>query len=311
MHSSDRALVDPMAAVRAYLAAEKSDNTRRAYKTDWADFIAWADTVNLISMPAEPATVARYLAQLADNGRKASTIQRRVAAIRAIHKAAGHEPPTNAEGVKATMRGIRRSKGTKPTRKAPATAELLHQVLNFLPENLSGLRDRAVLLIAFAAALRRSELVDLKVNDIERRPRGIVLQIASSKTDQEGRGELIPVPNGRELKPVNALDAWLEAAGITEGPIFREVDRHGRVGTAAICDRTVARIIQRTCKAAGLEPKLFGGHSMRAGFVTSALDRQVDPFKIMGISRHVKVDTLKIYDRRENGFDDAAGGGFL
>lgn len=304
-------LVDPMGSVRAYIAAEKSDNTRRAYKADWADFGAWCAGVDLIALPAEPATVARYLAQLADGGKKASTIQRRVAAIRAVHKAAGHEPPTNAEGVKATMRGIRRAKGSKPTRKAPATAELLHQVLGHLKPGLQGLRDRAVLLICFAAALRRSELVDLKVNNVQRRPRGIVLEIEGSKTDQEGRGELIPVPNGRELRPVSALDAWLEAAGITDGPLFREVDRHGRVGANAICDRTVARIIQRTCKAAGLDPRLFGGHSMRAGFVTSALDRQVDPFKIMGISRHVKVDTLKIYDRRETGFDDAAGGGFL
>jgi site-specific recombinase XerD len=311
MHNSDRALVDPMASVRAYLEAEKSDNTRKAYKADWTDFTTWCAGADLVPLPAEPVTVARYLAQIADGGRKASTIQRRVAAIRSIHKAAGFEPPTNSEGVKAVMRGIRRAKGTKPTRKAPATAEVLHQVLANLGTGLQGLRDRALLLVCFAAALRRSELVALEVSDIERRPRGIVLHIAGSKTDQEGKGAQIPVPNGKELRPVSALDAWLEAAGITGGPIFREVDRHGRVGTAAICDRTVARIIQRTCKAAGLDPKLFGGHSMRAGFITSALDRQVDLFRIMGVSRHVKVDTVKVYDRRENGFDDAAGGGFL
>lgn len=305
------ALVDPMSSVRAYIAAEKSDNTRRAYAADWADFTTWCAAVDLVLLPAEPSTVARYLAQLADAGKKASTIQRRVASIRALHKAAGFEPPTNSEGVKATMRGIRRTLGTRPTRKAPTTAEILAKVFEALPAGMAGLRDRALLLIAFAAALRRSELVDLKVNDIERRSRGIVLQLGASKTDQEGKGEQIPVPNGKELKPVRALDAWLEAAGITEGPIFREVDRHGRVGTAALSGRSVARIVKRACKAAGLDETIFSGHSMRAGFVTSALDRDEGPFKIMGISRHTKVDTLKIYDRRENGFDDHAGGGFL
>lgn len=304
-------LVDPMGSVRAYIAAEKSDNTRRAYKADWADFTAWCETADLQNLPAEPVTVARYLAQLADGGKKASTIQRRVAAIRAVHKAAGFEPPTNAEGVKATMRGIRRTLGTRPTRKAPTTAEILLQVLQLLPATLAGLRDRAALLIAFAAALRRSELVALHVHHIERRPRGIVIHIAGSKTDQEGKGAALPVPNGRELRPVDALDAWLSAAGITEGPIFREVDRHGRVGAGALSDRSVARIVKRTVKAAGLDETLFAGHSMRAGFVTSALDRKVDVLKVKKQSRHVKVDTLAGYDRRENDFDDHAGGDFL
>lgn len=304
-------LVDPMASVRAYLAAEKSDNTRRAYKADWADFSAWCATVELPSLPAEPSTVARYLAKLADGGRRASTIQRRVAAIRTVHKAAGHEPPTNAEGVKATMRGIRRSLGTKPVRKAPTTAEILASVLGRLPATLAGLRDRAILLIAFAAALRRSELVALQLHQLDRRSRGVVLEIAGSKTDQEGKGVLIPVPNGKTLRPVDALDAWLAAAGITEGPIFRDVDRHGNVGAAALTGRSVARIVKRAIAGAGLDEKLFSGHSMRAGFVTSALDRDEDPFKVMAISRHAKVDTLKIYDRRESGFDDHAGGDFL
>lgn len=304
-------LVDPMGSVRAYIAAEKSDNTRKAYGSDWADFSNWCNSADLQPLPAEPATVARYLAQLADGGRKTATIQRRLAAIRAVHKAAGFEPPTNAEGVKATMRGIRRQLRCRPTRKAPATSEVLHIVLAHLPKTLAGLRDRALLLVGFAAALRRSELSALHVRHIERRSRGIVLHIDHSKTDQEARGEQIPVPNGRELKPVAALDAWLEAAAIDEGPIFREVDRHGKVGLTPLSDRSIARILQRAIAAAGLDPKIFGGHSMRAGFITSALDRGEDLFKVMRISRHVKVDTVKVYDRRESGFDDHAGGEFL
>lgn len=304
------ALVDPMASVRAYLEAEKASGTRRAYASDFKDFHAWCDRAGETVLPATAISVAKYLAQLADGGLKVATIERRVASIRYIHKAAGHEPPTNSEGVKAVMRGIRRRIGKKQTRKAPATAELLTAALSKLPNTIVGLRDRALLLIGFAAALRRSELVDLKVNDVTWKTKGIVLNIGRSKTDQAGEGADIPVPRGGKLKPVQALEAWLGAAGITEGPIFRSVDRHGRVGEA-LSDRSVARIVKKVLGAAGLDETLFAGHSLRAGFVTSALDSGADNFKVMNITRHADPKTLRIYDRRENGFDDHAGDGFL
>src|SRR5258705_5099533 len=217
-------LADPLASVRAYLAAEKSSSTRRAYQSDWAHFSAWCEGASEIPLPATPIGVARYLSHLADGGKKVSTIERRVAAIRSAHKAAGHEPPTNAEGVKAVMRGIRRTKGKKQTKKAPATDDLLARLMALFPDTLAAIRDKAIVLLAFAAALRRSELVDLKVNDVEWREKGILLQIRRSKTDQEGKGRAIPVPLGSKLQPVAALSAWLKASGITEGPIFREVD---------------------------------------------------------------------------------------
>lgn len=309
--SESTALVDPLASVRAYLEAEKSSNTRRAYASDWTDFSEWCGRVSEQALPALPVTVARYLAHLADSGLKTSTIQRRQAAIASIHKAAGHEPPTNFEGVKAVMRGIRRRVGKRKRKAAPATADLLEQAIERIPATLAGLRDRALLLIGFAGAFRRSELVDLKVNDIERRPRGIVLHLARSKTDQDGEGTDLPIPNGGRLKPVAALDTWLAAAGITEGPIFREVDRHGRVGQAALSGDSVARIVKKVFHAAGIDASAFSGHSLRAGFVTSALEGGVDTLKIMKQTRHVKVDTLKEYDRRENDFDNHAGGDFL
>lgn len=304
-------LVDPMASVRFYLESEKSDNTRRAYRTDWADFTAWCFEQAEEALPATPVAVARYLAQLADGGKKAATIERRVAAIRYAHKAAGLEPPTGAEGVKAVMRGIRRTISKKKVRKAPATAEVLSSALAGLTDSLTGRRDRALLVVGFAAALRRSELVSLQVADIRYASRGIFVHIERSKTDQDGEGAEIPIPRGGQLKAVQALEAWLTAAAITEGPIFREVDRHGRVGTAALSDRSVARIVKKVLGVAGFDAAGFSGHSLRAGFVTSALEKKVDYFKIMGITRHVKVDTVKDYDRRENGFDDHAGDSFL
>lgn len=304
-------LVDPRASVRTYLAAEKSINTRRAYKADWASFATWCEAAGEKTLPASPIAVATYLAQLADGGLKAKTIQRRTAAIRAKHLAAGLEPPTNAEGVRAVMRGIRRTLGTRKVKKAPATAEVITSLLDVFPATLAGIRDRALVLLGFAAGMRRSELVALDISDVSWRRKGILLHIGRSKTDQEGAGADIPVPAGSKLQPVAALSAWLEASGITDGPIFRQVDRHGRLGAQRLSDRSVARIVKRAIAAAGIDESVFSGHSLRAGFVTSSLERKVDPFKIMRITRHVKVDTLKEYDRRENGFDDHAGEDFL
>jgi site-specific recombinase XerD len=312
-------LVDPLAAVQEFLAAEKSAATRRAYNADFAAFSEWcaqsggADCSDAAAagLRAAPLTVAKYLSWLAKAGKKASTLQRAIAAIAAAHKAAGYESPTDSEGVRAVMRGIRRTIGNKALRKAPATAAAIATMLETLPNNLMGQRDRALLLIGFAAALRRSELVALNVDDIERVAGGALLHIRRSKTDQEGKGQVVPLPAGRKLKPLAALDAWLTSAKIVDGAIFREVDRHGRVGVGALSDRTVARIVKRTAKAAGLDEKLFSGHSLRAGFVTSALADGKDPFKVMKITRHVDPKTLAAYDRRETELEDSAGSGFL
>ncbi|MGY3393457.1 site-specific recombinase XerD [Bradyrhizobium sp. USDA 3311] len=303
-------LVDPMASVRAYLEAEKSDNTRRAYASDWADFVAWAERVSCPTLPAAPIDVARYLAQLADGGKKTSTIQRRTSAIASAHKAAGLEPPTNFEGVKAVMRGIRRRVGKRKRKAAPATAELLVRAIEAIPATKRGLRDRALVLIGFAGAFRRSELVAIDISDLERHKKGLLVHIRRSKTDQEGEGADLPIPNGK-MRVVDALDTWLAAAGITEGPIFRSVDRHGNIGAGALTDRQVARIVKEVCCRVGIDPETVAGHSLRAGFITSALEAKVDPLKVMQQSRHVKVDTLKEYDRRENDFEHHAGSEFL
>ncbi len=305
------ALVDPMASVRAYLAAEKSPTTRKAYASDFADFVAWCGRAAEQPLPASPAAVARYLAQLADRGLKASTIGRHAAAIRSVHRAAGLEPPTNSEGVKATLRGIRRSLGTKPNRKAPATAAALALMLEQLPDSFAGLRDRAILLIGFAAALRRSEIVDLKVNDLEFTPEGLFVTIRRSKTDQEGEGQTVAVPRGDRLKPVEAIEAWLAAVQLSDGPLFREVDRHGRLGAVALCDRSIARIVKRCAARAGFDAATFSGHSLRAGFVTSALESGADIFTTMNVTRHRYVETLRAYDRRAKAFKNHAGSKFL
>lgn len=304
-------IVDPLASVRGYLAAEKSDATRRAYNADFADFRTWCDAAGETPLPASPIATARYLAGLADAGLKASTIVRRCAAIRYFHRSGGHEPPTNAEGVKAVLRGIRRKIGAAPNRKAPATAEAIAAMIDELPETLAGIRDRALLLVGFAAALRRSELVAIAVPDIEISKDGVRLFIPRSKTDQEGKGYTVSIPAGTRLKPVAALERWLASAKIASGPVFREVDRHGNVGTEPLSTRSVARIIKRAAAAAGLDEKVFSGHSLRAGFVTQALENGSDIFRVMDVTRHSDPRQLKVYDRRARGFAQHPGKSFL
>jgi site-specific recombinase XerD len=294
-----------------YARAEKAEATRRAYRADFAHFAAWCERASASALPASIETVAAYLASLADAGLRASTISRRKAAIGYAHRLKGLEPPTNAEPVKAVLRGIRRRIGVAVERKAPATARAIARMLKRIPDTLAGKRDRALLLIGFAAALRRSELVALDVPDLEITAAGAVVMIRQSKTDQEGEGAQIAVPRGTKLKPVEALEAWLAAASIEEGPVFRPIAKGGRIVAARLTDRSVADVVKRRARAGGLDPEIFSGHSLRAGFVTSALENGADVLKVMDVTRHKSVDTLKGYDRRAKAFRDHAGKRFL
>jgi site-specific recombinase XerD len=228
------------------------------------------------------------------------------------------------------LSGIRRKIGVAVTRKAPATAQSLSRMLaprrsriskSLISESSSAdqpapdfraLRDRALLLLGFAAALRRSELVALDVADLEFVERGVIVHVRVSKTDQEGAGAQIAIPNGKKLKPVAALRAWLDAAAIAEGPVFRPIGKGGRrILATRLSGNAVATIIKHYAAAAGFDAAIYSGHSMRAGFVTSALDRGADFFAVMNVTRHRDVDTLRGYDRRTRLFKNHAGKDFL
>jgi site-specific recombinase XerD len=296
-------------ATLAYAAAEKSAATRAAYAADWRDFAAWCAARGATPLPAHQGIVAAYLSWLGQSGRKASTIGRRAAAIAHRHKLAGYEPPTNSEGVKATLRGIRRTIGTARVGKAPATAEVVGAMLS-RPSTLLRARDAALLALGFAGAFRRSELVALRVEDLTEVPNGLRVTIRQSKTDQEGQGHEVAILRGVKLCPVEAVQRWLQMAGITEGYVFRAVWRGKAVG-APLTPQVVALRVKRIARLAGLDPAEFSGHSLRAGFCTSAAEHGASLFKIMDVSRHKSVDTLRGYVRRADGFKDHAGAGFL
>jgi integrase len=295
---------------RDYADQATAPSTRRAYRTDWADFAAWCDLKRLPALPAAPETVALYLADGAQAGRKASTL-RRLAAIAAAHRLAGHESPTRHAAVRTVWSGIRRAHGTAQAAKTPALTADLRAMVHALPATISGARDRALLLLGFAGAFRRSELVALDVADLRDVPEGLVVTIRTSKTDQEGQGRTIGIPYGRHAAtcPVHAVQAWRELAGIAEGAVFRAVDRHGNVGRGRLSDRAVALVVKRAAAAAGLDPVQYAGHSLRAGLATSAAQAGVSERAIQEQTGHKSLLILRRYIREGSLFRENAAAG--
>ncbi len=294
------------ATVAGYVRASLADNTRRAYLGDLAHFEAWGG-----SLPAAPETVAAYLATHADS-LSVATLIRRLAALSKAHQARGLDNPIRSELVRATLRGIKRKRRRTQLQAKPLLRDDLLLVLDAMGTGLKDLRDRALLLIGFAAALRRSELVALDVPDVEHFRRGIVLHLKRSKTDQDGQGHKIAIPYGRSRWcPVACLDAWLSASGITESAIFCPVDRHGRVHNARLSGAAVSILVRERIAAAGLEPRGYSGHSLRAGLATSAAQAGVPAWRIKAQTRHASEAMLAHYIRQGALFTDNAAGAVL
>ncbi|MGT2489218.1 integrase [Methylobacterium oryzae CBMB20] len=205
----------------------------RAYTADARVFQDWCAQFGFRSLPANPEAVAAFIVSEAEAGRAASTLGRRLAAIRYAHKLARAADPTDDEGVRAAMKGARRKVGVAPAQKAAATAEILAALLMRTPDTLTGKRDRALLALGFAGAFRRSELVALDVEDLREDPEGLRVLVRRSKVDQEGRGFEKAIPHGRFIRPVALVREWLDAAGIVSGPVFRPISRSGRVRKSA------------------------------------------------------------------------------
>jgi integrase len=303
----------PAELAEAFARAEKAHATIRAYRSDAALFDAWCGTHGILqAVPAEPGAVASFIAAEAARGVSASTIGRRISAISYAHRLTGLPDPTSTEVVRRVLRGIRRAIGTAPRQKAPATAETIVAMLQHVPAGLAGKRDRALLVLGFSGALRRSELVALDVVDLTPDRDGLRLRIRHSKTDQERLGHEIAIPHGRHLRPVEAMEDWLQSAGIEDGPVFRPVSRSGRVrGAERLTAKSVGTIVKIYAARVGLKVDDFSGHSLRSGFVTSAADRDVSESRIMDVTRHKDSRTVRTYIRRANLFKAHAGAAFL
>jgi site-specific recombinase XerD len=305
-------------------AAEKAASTRRNYERWLATFAAWCRTHGIDRpYPATADTVRAFLVHEAGRGLSASSLSQCLAALRHAHKLAGLDSPTDSERVKAVMRGLRRSIGAAPKRKAPATSARIKAMVRAIPaDTLPGKRDRALLLLGFGGAFRRSELVALQVDDVVEESDGLRITIRRSKTDQEALGQSIGIIRGSgETCPVRAVMDWIAAAGIKSGPLFRSFVRGGRlqpprydqkVGCeVGLTGFSVAQVVKRRAEAAGLDPNAFAGHSLRSGFLTSAAANRADLFRMMDVSRHKSVDMVRVYVREAEIFRDHAGAGLL
>lgn len=294
--------------VQAYIRHAKAVNTVKAYRQDWADFVAWCEVYGLTPLPATPETVARYLTAQAET-LKVSTLQRRLSAISQAHTAKGYPRfSVRDEPLRSVWAGIRRVHGVAPQGKVPVVTADIKAMVARLPDSLLGVRDRALLLVGFAGAFRRSELVSLQYDDIRFTSEGLTVQLRRSKTDQEGRGRVVGIPYGshRETCPVRSLQAWLEAAGITEGPLFRPITRHGQIQPGALSDKAVALIVKRWAQAAGLDPAQYAGHSLRAGLATAAAQAGVPERVIMAQTGHRSVTMVRRYIRTGSLFRENA-----
>jgi len=302
-------------SARRYAAAWKADSTRRAYESDWAIFLAWCDGRSIEPIPAAPAAVALFLASEADAGIRPSTIGRRLAAIGYIHRTKGYDPPQNVAGSQAirdVLAGIRRTHGVRKMRKRAVGADMLRKMLASIEGNEPrAVRDRALLAVGMAGAFRRSELVAIQLNEIFMVPEGIRILIAKSKTDQEGVGAEIAIPEGSRIKPKALLIDWVRLAKFQDGPVFRKLTPQGRITAKPMSDRSVAIVVKIRAQAAGFDPEEVSGHSLRAGFLTEAAQNGASIFKMRDQSRHKSLEVLSDYVRSNDIFDKHAGSEFL
>jgi len=295
--------------VREYIRASKAENTLRGYKSDWRAFCAWCESHSLCPLPALPETAASYIAECA--GRlKVGSIQRRLNAIAEAHKAVGLESPTHHAMVTNTMKGIRRTKGTATEPKTPTLTDDIRAMVDATDTSIIGTRDRALVLLGFAGAFRRSELVGLNIDDCTFGKDGLTVTLRRSKTDQDGAGRKIGIPYGSnpDTCPVRTIQAWIEQAGIAAGPLFRSVSRHGQVQAGRLGGIDVARIVKKLAVRAGLDPAKYAGHSLRAGHATSAAIAGASERSIMRQTGHRSVQMVRRYIRDGNLFRENSAG---
>lgn len=305
-----------IASAHGYAEAAVAPATRRGYQSDWRGFYAWCREKKLTSLPAEPQTVALYFTHLADSGKSFKTITRIAAAIRWVHSQKGSPNPSDNPVVRTLLRGIGRTIGRGARRqKAAATVDdALAAMVADLPQGPRGSRARMVLLLGFSGALRRSELASLQVEDVTILSQGATIHLARSKTDQGGKGADVAIPRGEDPKlcPVKALQEWIEYlkhCGSANGYLVRGIHRSGTILPGGNTDRTINRIVKEAAKQAGLDPAIFGAHSLRAGLATQAAIHGKNVMQIAEHGRWKRIETVLTYFRPANRFKDNAAKG--
>lgn len=295
-------------AVRAKAAQSRAESTWKIYRRLWHSFEGWCYAQGFTPLAASPEAVAAYLTKMGEKGCSMSDLVQRRAAISAAYEARGLPPPTWSPLVRMVMKALRRDRRERmPVKKAAATERVLRQMLATLDHStVMGKRDHAILVLGHVGALRRSEVCRIELSFLTKDERGYRLVFPWTKTDQEG-GERRPKSFHRradELCPVQAIEEWLLASKIASGLLFRRI-RNGRVMEHGLDGKTVATIVKRCARLAGIEGD-FSGHSLRAGFVTEALERDISIDKVQAQTHHKSIDVLLGYRRMVDPYEGNA-----
>jgi len=286
--------------------AEKSPNTRKAYENGWKLFLAWCAAADRNGLPAEPRTVQDYATWSIARGHRLETVFVRMSAITHYHREAGLDTPCN-ESVRLYLANARRDLREEPGGKAALSYDLLRKIAPRFPDTPAGVRNKAMILLQFAAGWRRSEIVALRRSDVHFVPEGVALWQRSSKTDQTGKGRLVGIDRGKRALtcPVRALDAWLAVRGEWEGPLFVRMDPRGTPTRSALASRAEAlhNALKRVLESAGENSRRFGSHSLRAGMITEAALHGASEAAIMQRTGHHSSAMVRRYIRPANLFE--------
>jgi len=289
------------ARAAVYAAGARSSGSRRVYRSAWRAYRRWCDRLDLPPLSGDPGIVGMYLAHAADR-LHATTVRVHLAAIAVAHRLAGLPFDTRDPRIALVLDGVMNAgAGRTQRRVTPIDMDVLSLFSAAQPDTAAGTRNRAMLLIGFGAALRRSELVALTIGDVERQPRGLMINVRRSKTDQRGEGALIAVASADDptLSPTLAFDRWMSIRGTNdpEAPLFCAVHKSGKLIPRPLSDQVVALIVKKTAEAVGLDPTRYSGHSLRAGLATAASDAEAELHDIMRQTRHLSTEVARRYMR--------------
>ena len=294
------------------LKNSKSDNTIRAYKSDFNDFGLFCAQNGFKSLPTEPKIVSLYLTHLSTKDNKMSTLKRRLVSIGLIHKLKGHYLDTKHPSIIENIMGIKRRKGSAQNGKKPLLISNLKKIINVIDEckkdEIKKLRDRSIILIGFSGGFRRNELVSLNYDDLEFVSEGLKIILRKSKTDQYGEGSLkgLPYFDNSNYCPVISLQKWLNISKIKSGPVFRRFIKGSKLSEKRLTDQTVALLIKQYLELTGINSKNFSGHSLRSGFATSAAESGAEERTIMAMTGHKSTEMVRRYIKEANLFKNNA-----
>jgi len=294
------------------LQSSKANNTIRAYKSDFNDFALFCTQNGFKSLPSEPKVVSLYLTHLSTKNAKMSTLRRRLVSIGVIHKLKGHYLDTKHPSIIENVMGIKRRKGTIQKAKKPLLINNLKHIINIIDkvnnEEIKKSRDRSIILIGFSGGFRRNEIVSLDYDDLEFVAEGLKINLKRSKTDQFGEGSVkgLPYFDNPQYCPVVSIQKWIEISKITSGPMFRRFIKGSKLSENRLTDQTVALIIKKYLKLAGIDSTNYSGHSLRSGFATSAAEAGAEERTIMAMTGHKSTEMVRRYIKEANLFKNNA-----